>query len=121
MGSRVVTTDGMPAPFTIQNDGNIKVNITVYANVSLFNQAALNTSNFQYRADNSTSESNTFNWATSNTTWENMSDAQMPIINELLSDNSTDEAESEISVVVPQDEGEGDRISYVYYIASDGR
>ncbi|MFH1424082.1 MAG: VCBS repeat-containing protein, partial [archaeon] len=115
------TTDGNPSPFILQNDGNVKVNITVYASAALFANATLNSTNFQVKADNSSGESNTFNWDASQINWTNMSDTELGFINELLCDNSTDEAQSEILITVPLEEPEGSKSTSVIYIASDGR
>lgn len=106
------TTTNSPYPLVIQNDGNIKLNLTIYANQSLWlrSYAQLNTSYFQYKADE-TAEGNTFDTPTSQTTWANVSDTQIPLINQLKYADARDSAEIDLLINVPEDEPGGSKIT----------
>jgi len=99
------TTNNQPAPFELENDGNTETNVSVNS-TSLWQSAIapLNTSYFQFKADNSTTEANSFNWLNSQTTWANMSDFYKSIIDTLNHSDSNDLAEVEIRVEVASDE-----------------
>jgi len=101
------TTNDQPNPFELENDGSVGVNVSVKS-TSLWQStsAQLNTSYFQFKADNST-EANSFDWLNSQITWADMSDVYKSIINTLNPTNSNDLAEIEIKVDVASDEPPG--------------
>ena len=111
-GENSNTSSNSPYPLVIQNDGNIKVNTTIYANQSLWirSYAQLNTSYFQYKADE-TAEGNTFDTPTSQTTWTNVSDSQINLINQLKYADARDTAEIDLLINVPEDEPGGSKIT----------
>jgi len=98
------TTNNQPAPFELENDGNTEANISVNS-TSLWTSslAQLNTSYYQFKADNST-ESNSFDWVNSQIIWANMSDFYKSIIGTLNHTDSKDLAEIDIRVEVASDE-----------------
>jgi hypothetical protein len=104
------TTDGSPAPIKVENDGNILINVSIYANESLWKSQNLNTSYFQFKADNS-SEANAFNWTGSTQDWLNVSSFALPVIKQLNFSDATDIAEIELYVTVPTDEPAGTKTS----------
>jgi len=104
------TTDDSPAPIKVENDGNILINVSIYANESLWKSQNLNTSYFQFKADNS-SEANAFNWTGSTQDWLNVSSFALPVIKQLNFSDATDIAEIELYVTVPTDEPAGTKIS----------
>lgn len=65
------TTDNNPAPFTFENTGNIGANLTNISSMGIWTMAALGTSYYQFKVDNA-SESGSFDWSQSMTTWQNM-------------------------------------------------
>jgi len=92
-------------PFTLENDGNTGVNISVNSTPLWTSASApLNTSYYQFRADNASGEDNSFNWLSSQITWANMSDISQSIIDTLNHSDSSDSAEIEIRVEVASDE-----------------
>jgi len=97
------TTNNQPAPFKLENDGNTEANVSVNSSSLWVSASAqLNTSYYQFKADNS--EANSFNWLNSQTTWANMSDISKSIINTLNHTDSNDLAEIDIRVEVASDE-----------------
>ncbi|MEM5814710.1 MAG: Ig-like domain-containing protein, partial [Candidatus Aenigmatarchaeota archaeon] len=110
------TSDDGPLPFTIRNDGNVKVNITVSA-TDLFNMSANPTSNYRFAA-NSTAGGTYFNTACSLTGWTDMPSVTTLFLCFLDWADGTDQAETEISVTVPDDEPAGAKSSTVTFIAS---
>jgi len=97
------TTNNQPAPFKLENDGNTEANVSVdSSSLWVSASAQLNTSYYQFKADNS--EANSFNWLNSQTTWANMSDISKSIINTLNHTDSNDLAEIDIRVEVASDE-----------------
>jgi uncharacterized delta-60 repeat protein len=117
--SKDTTTDN-PAPFTIQNDGNCLINITING-TQLFDLASGASDYYKYKIDNVTGEEGSFNWGGSVTTW-----GQMPItttelaIVELDWDDANDIAEADLYVLVPTSEGAGTKETTVYFTASLG-
>ena len=114
IGDKDNTTDDSPLPVTVQNDGNIYVNLTLYSNQSLWSTsyAPLNTSYFMFKADNST-ELNSFNGTGSQTTWGNVSSYQKNLIKQLNYSDATDMAEIDTFIEVPSDEPIGTKTTYL--------
>ena len=114
------TSDGSPTPFLMQNDGNVFVNVSIYANASIFQQSVLGSTDFQFMAGNYSLEPNSFKWNASQITWASMpnSSNQTKVVAELDFNNSKDLAESEIYVRVPSVEPEGNKMSGIIYIAT---
>ncbi len=113
-----------PKPFIIQNDGNVRVNITVGA-TSLFNTSTNPTSNYQFAANTSSitgGEGTCFF-----TPHSNMSATNMPLtagagqlLHLLNFTDSCDEAECEIYVTVPAVEAAGAKSSAVSFTSVQG-
>jgi hypothetical protein len=110
LGSNDNTTDDSPAPISVENDGNIIINVSIYANESLWVSKSLNTSFFQFKVDNTT-ELKSFNWTASQTGWFNVTSYSIGIINYLNFSDTTDSAEIELYVSVPTDETAGTKTS----------
>ncbi len=110
------TLDDIPAPFVAENKGNVEVNITNVTATTLWSSAPLDTSYFRYRAGN-TSEANSFNWSTSQTTWENFTGTSNTdvLIANLGYLDVADTAEVDIYVKVPPSEPIGARSSTVNF------
>jgi hypothetical protein len=113
------TTIDDPYPFTIQNDGNCLLNITVNA-TQFFDSVSGSSDNYKYKIANYTGEEGSFDWDGSSTDW-----GQMPVdiaaelaIVDLNWDNSTDIAETDLYVLVPTSEGAGNKTTTVYFTAS---
>ena len=102
------TTDNNPYPLVIRNIGNINVNLTIYANDSLWQSPTgiLNTSYFRFKADNRT-EPGSFDYANSQTSWRNMTSYNISLIKLLNYSDSKDEAEVDLEITVPADEPTG--------------
>jgi parallel beta-helix repeat protein len=114
------TTTNNPYPFLIQNDGNCFSNITINA-TDLWNTISNPSSYFRYKIDNYTGEEGSFNWGQSQTSWSDVpnSTQEMAIVR-IDWDDSTDSAEVDLLVEVPNNEGSGSRESTVNFEASLG-
>ena len=110
LGSNENTTDDSPAPIKVENDGNVLINISLYANESLWVSKSLNTSFFRFKIDNSTEEGS-FNSAPSITDWFNITSYAVGAIKQLNFSDATDLAEIELYVSVPTDEIAGTKTS----------
>jgi hypothetical protein len=111
------TVNNAPAPFTVQNEGNCLVNITIEA-TNLWQTIANPSQYYKYKADNS-SEGLAFNWAGSKTNFTNVpatGDPKMCIAE--LNYTSLRKAEVDIYVEVPREEVEGLRNSTVTLTAA---
>ena len=114
LGSSNNTTNENPPPFTIQNNGNVNEDIDIRASNFLFNSsdAGSNTNFFQFRAGNCSvtacgaTDTDAFNWAGSITTFTNFTNVNQKIINSLNSTNTSDDAEIEIKITVPNQEAQ---------------
>ncbi len=118
-GNKVVTnaddtTDNSPPPFTVVNNGNVNVNVTVNAS-PLFTGTTSNATDYRFRCSNSES---VCNGAGINTfTAFNQTTTSLVMVN--LSFPDTNDSENlEISIVVPDDETPGAKTSTVTFTAS---
>ncbi|MBU3941595.1 MAG: hypothetical protein KKF74_01650, partial [Nanoarchaeota archaeon] len=113
------TANNHPDPFILENDGNIAANVSVNS-TSLWKSASapLNSSYYQFKADNST-EANSFNWLNSQTTWSNMSNIYKSIIAMLNHTDSNDLAEIDIRVEVISDEPPGSKSAILTFKAEE--
>jgi hypothetical protein len=119
LGENKNTTDDDPPPFLIENDGNVFVNISIYANSSLFASAANPTDKFQYKVDNYTSELYSFDYFNINTTtqFSNFtSSGVLSIVNHSYED-SNDTVEIDIKAQVPLDEPAGTKTAGIVFEA----
>ncbi len=113
------TSDDSPAPFLIQNDGNVLVNVTIGA-TNLWNTAQNPSAYYQFKIANYTAENASFNWVKSIVTYTNMFSDVSPslAIAYLNNTNATDTAEIDINVTVPSNEGPNAKSSSVTLTAS---
>ena len=113
-------TDTGYSPLVIENNGNILINVSrIGANSSLWSKALLNSQFFQFKADNDSTESGSFNWSGSVTVWANMTSIEIlnkTIITLLDYNDSKDNAEIDIRVQAPLDEPPGAKSAAVYII-----
>jgi len=104
------TSDDSPEPFRVENNGNVDVNISIYATASLWTRsyAGLNTSYLQVAARNS-SEDYSFDWARSNKTWVDVQALanKIQMIRFLNYTDSKDLAQLDVRISVPYDEPPG--------------
>ncbi len=102
------STDTTLNPFVIENTGNIVINISkVYSNQTLWQEAALGTAYFLFKADNDSTEANSFNFSLSRTSWVMMraeDEDNQTTIAYLNYNDTNDEAEIDINITVPSGE-----------------
>ncbi|MFH0875607.1 MAG: LamG domain-containing protein [archaeon] len=122
--SHTYDTDTVPySPLIVENNGNILANITrISVNESLWTTVNASTSYFQFKADNESTEANSFNWTASQTTWENMTlynESNSTLIAELDWLDDKDNAEIDIRITVPAFEPPQERHVTVYVIGEN--
>ncbi len=116
------TLGGNPPPFVLQNDGNVKVNITINA-TDLFSTAANPTGNYTYNANTSAKGTCFYNTASESIITPTNVPAVAGVtkfIGMLNYTDSCDTAEVEIAVSVPSGEPTGAKSSTVGFTASQG-
>ena len=116
------TTDDLPSPFRVRNDGNTQLNISVRAASFLFTGSGSgnNTNKFRFMAGNTSNETNSFNWGNSAKTYTNFTDTDQKAIALLGYANTSDEAQIEIAILVPTDEGAGNKTADIVFTATQG-
>jgi len=114
VGATDDTTDDSPLPFNVSNDGNSMIDVNVTA-TPIFNSSTSMT--YDGKVDNTT-ETGSFNWSRSTTTFTAFSTITNITIAHLNYSNSTDSAEVDVKVVVPPDEPFGNKTSTVTFTAA---
>jgi hypothetical protein len=113
------TTTNNPYPFVLQNDGNCFINVSVNA-TALWSSVALATKYFQFKVDNYTSELGSFDWASSQTNWQNLSTLTTMAVVRLDWNDTADSAEVDLLVEVPSVESPGTKRSNLTFDARLG-
>jgi len=117
------TLDNKPWPFDVQNDGSVRVNITISA-TDLWSTTANPTANYMFVA-NKTGEGGAGwcfdgNASASNVTLTNMPPSTGKLLGLLESNNNCDTGEIGIKITAPADEPAGGKTSTVTVTASAG-
>ena len=113
------TDDGL-APFVIQNDGTVLLNISVNA-TALWDTQSESSDYYQFKVDNVSGEEGAFDWLGSVVDWINMPlTGYVVAVNELGYEDSLDSAEIDINITVPEGEGPGIKNSTVVFAAALG-
>ena len=94
------TTDNSPLPIRVRNDGNIETNISIVNATALWGTVSLNTSYYQFKANNS-DESNAFDWDSSSTSWVNMSESRRFAVAWLNYSSERDVCAIDLRILVP--------------------
>jgi hypothetical protein len=117
--SKNTTTDS-PAPFLIQNDGNVFVNVSIMA-TDIWNSVVNPNAYYKFKIDSS-AEPGSFGWAGSITSFTNMPSSGSPqmCIADFAYSDGTDSAEIDVYVEVPAAEMPGARNSNITLTASLG-
>lgn len=117
------TADNNPAPMVVQNDGGIRVDVSIardQASTPLFSGTGGgdNTSSFQFKIDN-TNESNSFNYSASLTSWTNVpGTTDLTAVYGLKYSNDQDSAEINLKIQVPADEPLGKKNETLNFVAT---
>ena len=113
------TTNLNPLPFEIENNGNCEVNVSVNASALWTSGLApLNTDYYQFKANYST-EAGSFDYANSQTTWQDMSDVNKSVLVTLNHTDANDLAYVDIRIDVPLDEPGVAKTSNLIFFAED--
>ncbi len=118
-GDEVNTSgDGSPYPLTVENNGNVNVNVSIYAQDSLWDTEELNSSFFQFKAGNS-SEVGAFDWDNSVIDWSYMQNQSNMITTFAVLNYAdvTDLAELDVLIRVPLEESSGNKGSTIVFEA----
>jgi hypothetical protein len=109
------TTNNHPPPFLLENNGNVRLNISIYAQDTLWDSEPLDTQYFRFKADNST-ETDACVWPLSQTAWAYMNGttiAQARLAVAYLNYTGNDSVEIDIGVKVPPAEPAGPKSSTI--------
>jgi len=107
------------SPFILRNNGNveIEVNLSENSTVSLFISTPAPTSNYLFRADNSTDEPGAFSGDSVTTmTQISRTPTNTTVLKKFNHTDTIDEAEIEINITVPSDEPQGYKESTIEFI-----
>ncbi len=111
-------TDDGPSPFKIENDGNVLINVSINA-TPLWDTESDSSSYYQFKADNESTESDSFNWLGSLTDWTNVSfTGYVVAVNDLDYEDASDTAEIDINVTVPINEDYGIKNSTIVFLGA---
>jgi len=112
-----------PWPFTVQNDGSVKLNLTISA-TDLWDTSAAPSSDYRFFANITGEGAPGYcfdgNATSSNITLANMPDSTGGLLGLLESNNGCDSAEIEIEITAPADEPAGNKESTITVTASQG-
>jgi len=101
------TSDDSPNPFTINNDGNAVVNISLNSS-ALWETVSSNSSYYQFKVDNKSGEAGAFSWVGSVVDWFSVPiSGSVVAVKELNYETDDDSAEVDIRLEVPTNEGPG--------------
>ncbi|MFH0840975.1 MAG: hypothetical protein V1865_03295, partial [bacterium] len=115
LGEKNETTDSNPLPFAAENRGNVISNISINA-TSYFTSPSINFPSNNYQFKIRENEAGSFNTASSNMTWVNMSDASAtPNIININWQEVNNDGLIDINVTVPSDEPSGAKSSSVRF------
>ncbi|NOZ80469.1 MAG: hypothetical protein GXP63_02255 [DPANN group archaeon] len=114
-GEEKNTSEGTPAPFRIENNGNWEVNISVNASpIWTSALAPMDTDYYQFKA-NGTDEGSTFDRPTSTTSWTNMTNSLQHVITRLNHSDGSDSVALDLRLLVPLDEDPGSKQSSLVF------
>jgi hypothetical protein len=118
-GASNQTDTNNPAPFIIQNDGTVLVNITINATNLWTGTGGANPSVYYRVRANDSTEGNCYLTADSQTAYMNMPATGSPtsIVKRLNFPNSCDSVQVHVNVTVPNDEAAGAKTSTVEFLA----
>jgi hypothetical protein len=119
LASQNDTTDNEPPPFRIRNNGNCYLDILINTTDFLWDSQAAASQFFVYKIGNVTGEEGSLNWSSQNTTtaWRPVPLQNTTCISYLNYSDILDEAEIEINITVPPDEGAGSKSSTIWFMA----
>ncbi|USN45872.1 MAG: right-handed parallel beta-helix repeat-containing protein [Candidatus Woesearchaeota archaeon] len=110
------STDDDPSPMVIRNDGNVRINVSINATQSFFVTEELNTSYFQYKADQD--EASSFNTTGSSTSWLNVTNVSTRFIHTLQYNDTKDQAQVDFKITIPTYETPGIKSTLIVFLAT---
>jgi hypothetical protein len=97
------TTDDSPLPFTVENTGNVYLNVTMRALDPLFNSSGLGNDTFQYKAREAVAGA----YTAAQESWYNVSASHTYLFSNLDYNDSRDSAYIDIGIDLPFEEEAG--------------
>ena len=111
------STEEELAPFNLENNGNVFVNVSINAS-SLWDSETNDSEYYRFKVDNVSGEEGAFGWIESQTSWFNMPLTAFVIaVSELNYSDIADSVEVDINVTVPINEDPGSKSSSVVFLA----
>jgi hypothetical protein len=105
------TTDNIPPPMVIQNDGNVVTTVNITSATYLFDTKQFPSSNYKLKINNTAGYLNTFNNIYSQTNWTNIPILDKYLINMLNYSTNSDKASIHVHIEIPNDEPAGNKSS----------
>lgn len=114
------TSDGAPAPFQLQNDGTVNVNVTIGAS-DLFSSTGNPTSNYQFKSRINEADAVVNSTKDLITNYANMPVTGSPtrVVSNLKFPNAYDNVYIDINVTIPSDESAGAKGSIITLTATE--
>ncbi len=110
------TSDGTPASFVIDNDGNVLTNVSLNSS-GLWNKEPTDSSYYQFKVNNVSGEEGAFDWLRSIVDWFNMPiNGKVVAISKLNYINGNDSAKVDILLKVPVSESPGVKNATIIFI-----
>jgi hypothetical protein len=110
------TADDNPAPFILENDGNVIIDINISASAPLWLSEPLDTMYWTFMASDR-NEPGSFNITGSQNTWGYMPSSSVLAIRQLNWSDATDSAVVDVGIKVPADEPAGTKSADVNFNA----
>ena len=109
------TTDDLPLPIIIENLGNTLINISIYASTELWINAPVPTSFYQFKVDNYSIETGSFNATESIVDFTNIPASALKAIADMDYNLTNNTVEVDINVTVPAAEPPGTKNSTLIF------
>ena len=111
LGTQNDTSDNLPMPFLLRNDGNSFVDVNISAEDLIWEQQQSPSSYYRYKVDSYPQENGSFNYTASTTSWTNIPLVNTTFLRLLNYSDANDTAEIDILLNVPLDEPAGNKNS----------
>jgi len=117
LGASDNTTDNSPLPLSIENDGNVLINISLYALSDLWIEKPSPTDHYQFKVDNYSIKTGSFNASESVVTFTNIPISAVQAVGYLNYTLTNNSVEIDINITVPAGEPAGTKNSTLVFTA----
>ncbi len=108
---------GIPT-LQLSNDGNSLINVTLFANTSLWLTRSLNNESFQFKIGNVSGENFAYNDTSTQLTYRNVIATNVTAVQQLNYTDTSDEVKVHFNITVPDDEPAGNKESLITFLAT---